>query len=95
MFLVVSRATVFAETSIVEARPWTNSNDFAEVTLINPSPTFYFAIAAPRILAKRDAFKPEQYLLPRNILQEGMSNRNTGERRPDDNDVDLRGHLVE
>ncbi|CAG8059108.1 unnamed protein product [Penicillium nalgiovense] len=35
-----------------------------KVTLINPSPTFYFAIAAPRILAKRDAFKSEQYLLP-------------------------------
>ncbi|KAJ6184509.1 hypothetical protein N7519_005810 [Penicillium mononematosum] len=35
-----------------------------KVTLINPSPTFYFTIAAPRILAKRDAFKPEQYLLP-------------------------------
>ncbi|KAJ5922521.1 hypothetical protein N7516_010224 [Penicillium verrucosum] len=35
-----------------------------KVTLINPSPTFYFAIAAPRLLAKRNAFKPEQYLLP-------------------------------
>ncbi|KAJ5592307.1 hypothetical protein N7537_009211 [Penicillium hordei] len=35
-----------------------------KVTLINPSPTFYFAIAAPRILAKRDAFKSEQYLIP-------------------------------
>ncbi|KOS39487.1 hypothetical protein ACN38_g9687 [Penicillium nordicum] len=34
-----------------------------KVTLINPSPTFYFAIAAPRLLAKRNAFKPEQYLL--------------------------------
>ncbi|OGE54358.1 hypothetical protein PENARI_c006G00506 [Penicillium arizonense] len=35
-----------------------------KITLINPSPTFYFTIAAPRILAKRDAFKSEQYLLP-------------------------------
>ncbi|KAE8361230.1 hypothetical protein BDV27DRAFT_167126 [Aspergillus caelatus] len=35
-----------------------------KVTLINPSPTFYFTIAAPRILAKQDAFRPEQYLLP-------------------------------
>ncbi|KAJ5212974.1 hypothetical protein N7449_000143 [Penicillium cf. viridicatum] len=35
-----------------------------KVTLINPSPTFYFTIAAPRLLAKRNAFKPEQYLLP-------------------------------
>lgn len=35
-----------------------------KVTLINPSSTFYFSIAAPRILAKQDAFRPEQYLLP-------------------------------
>ncbi|KAL5364202.1 hypothetical protein BJX96DRAFT_187634 [Aspergillus floccosus] len=35
-----------------------------KVTLINPSPTFYFMIAAPRILAKQDAFTQEQYLLP-------------------------------
>jgi NADH dehydrogenase FAD-containing subunit len=35
-----------------------------KITLINPSPTFFFTIAAPRILAKRDAFRPEQYLLP-------------------------------
>ncbi|KAF7595973.1 hypothetical protein BBP40_004119 [Aspergillus hancockii] len=34
-----------------------------KVTLINPSPTFYFTIAAPRILAKQDAFTPDQYLL--------------------------------
>ncbi|KAE8381784.1 hypothetical protein BDV26DRAFT_301047 [Aspergillus bertholletiae] len=36
----------------------------SKVTLINPSTTFYFAIAAPRVLAKPNAFKPEQYLLP-------------------------------
>ncbi|KAB8220139.1 hypothetical protein BDV33DRAFT_172583 [Aspergillus novoparasiticus] len=35
-----------------------------KVTLINPSPTFYFPIAAPRILAKPDAFAHDQYLLP-------------------------------
>lgn len=35
-----------------------------KVILINPSPTFYFTIAAPRILAKRDAFAQEQYLIP-------------------------------
>ncbi|KAL4777190.1 hypothetical protein BDW60DRAFT_221133 [Aspergillus nidulans var. acristatus] len=35
-----------------------------KVTLINPSPTFYFTIAAPRILAKPDAFARDQYLLP-------------------------------
>ncbi|KAE8143076.1 hypothetical protein BDV38DRAFT_293520 [Aspergillus pseudotamarii] len=34
-----------------------------KVTLLNPS-TFYFTIAAPRILAKQDAFRPEQYLPP-------------------------------
>lgn len=36
----------------------------ARVTLINPTPTFYFAIAAPRFLAKPHAFAPEQYLIP-------------------------------
>ncbi|KAJ5091250.1 Apoptosis-inducing factor [Penicillium alfredii] len=36
----------------------------AKVTLINPSPTFYFNIAAPRIVAKPQAFRPDQYLLP-------------------------------
>ncbi|GES65446.1 hypothetical protein ATEIFO6365_0010037200 [Aspergillus terreus] len=35
-----------------------------KVVLINPSSTFYFVIAAPRILAKPKAFRPEQYLLP-------------------------------
>ncbi|KAF7596170.1 hypothetical protein BBP40_003069 [Aspergillus hancockii] len=35
-----------------------------KVTLINPSPTFYFVIAAPRFLAKPNAFKSDQYLIP-------------------------------
>ncbi|KAB8074606.1 hypothetical protein BDV29DRAFT_201255 [Aspergillus leporis] len=35
-----------------------------KVILINPSAKFYFVIAAPRILAKPKAFRPEQYLLP-------------------------------
>ncbi|GAD96470.1 predicted protein [Paecilomyces variotii No. 5] len=35
-----------------------------KVVLINPASTFYFMIAAPRILAKPKAFRPEQYLLP-------------------------------
>ncbi|KAJ9254623.1 hypothetical protein DTO207G8_3469 [Paecilomyces variotii] len=35
-----------------------------KVILINPASTFYFMIAAPRILAKPKAFRPEQYLLP-------------------------------
>ncbi|KAL6234355.1 hypothetical protein BDW75DRAFT_168413 [Aspergillus navahoensis] len=35
-----------------------------KVTLVNPSPTFYFTIAAPRLLAKQDAFAQDQYLLP-------------------------------
>ncbi|KAI9739788.1 MAG: hypothetical protein M1834_006509 [Cirrosporium novae-zelandiae] len=35
-----------------------------KVILINPSDKFYFNIAAPRILAKPEAFEPEQYLLP-------------------------------
>lgn len=34
------------------------------VILINPSPTFYFCIAGPRIVAKPTAFRPEQYLIP-------------------------------
>jgi len=34
-----------------------------KVVLINPSPTFYWNIAAPRIVAKANAFKAEQYLL--------------------------------
>jgi len=35
-----------------------------KVVLINTSDKFYFNIAAPRIVAKPDAFKPEQYLIP-------------------------------
>ncbi|KAF7183863.1 hypothetical protein CNMCM7691_004285 [Aspergillus felis] len=35
-----------------------------KVILINPSPTFYFCIAGPRIMAKPAAFQPEQYLIP-------------------------------
>ncbi|KAJ6070547.1 Apoptosis-inducing factor [Penicillium canescens] len=36
----------------------------AKVVLVNPSTSFYWNIAAPRILAKAKAFRPEQYLLP-------------------------------
>jgi NADH dehydrogenase FAD-containing subunit len=36
----------------------------AKVVLVNPSQTFYWNIASPRIVAKPKAFKPEQYLLP-------------------------------
>jgi NADH dehydrogenase FAD-containing subunit len=35
-----------------------------KVILINPSPTFYFCIAAPRIMAKPTTLQPEQYLIP-------------------------------
>ncbi|OJJ03435.1 hypothetical protein ASPVEDRAFT_42906 [Aspergillus versicolor CBS 583.65] len=35
-----------------------------KVILINPSSTFYYVIAAPRILAKPKAFRSDQYLLP-------------------------------
>lgn len=35
-----------------------------KITLINPSQTFYWNIASPRIFAKPKAFTPEQYLLP-------------------------------
>jgi NADH dehydrogenase FAD-containing subunit len=35
-----------------------------QVILINPSKTFYFPIAAPRILAKPDSFQSSQYLIP-------------------------------
>ncbi|KAJ5682772.1 FAD-dependent pyridine nucleotide-disulfide oxidoreductase [Penicillium macrosclerotiorum] len=35
-----------------------------KVVLINPSPKFYWNIAAPRILAKPTAFKADQYLIP-------------------------------
>ncbi|KAJ5204862.1 Apoptosis-inducing factor [Penicillium cinerascens] len=34
-----------------------------KVALVNPSTNFYWNIAAPRILAKAEAFKAEQYLL--------------------------------
>jgi hypothetical protein len=34
-----------------------------KVVLINPHKRAYFTLASPRILAKPDAFKPEQYLL--------------------------------
>lgn len=36
----------------------------AKVTLINPTPTFYWNLAAPRIVAKPGAFQAHQYLLP-------------------------------
>ncbi|KAF9882849.1 hypothetical protein FE257_004961 [Aspergillus nanangensis] len=36
----------------------------AKVVLVNPSQTFYWNIASPRIVVKPKAFKPEQYLLP-------------------------------
>jgi NADH dehydrogenase FAD-containing subunit len=36
----------------------------AQVTLINPSTSFFWNIAAPRIVAKPKAFRTEQYLLP-------------------------------
>ncbi|RAH68003.1 NAD(P)/FAD-dependent oxidoreductase [Aspergillus aculeatinus CBS 121060] len=35
-----------------------------KVILVNPSPDFFWMIAAPRILAKPAAFRPEQYLIP-------------------------------
>lgn len=35
-----------------------------KIVLINPSPSFYFTVAAPRILAKPDAFRSDQYLFP-------------------------------
>lgn len=35
-----------------------------KVVLINPATTYYWNIAAPRIVAKPNAFKTEQYLLP-------------------------------
>ncbi|KAJ0418349.1 hypothetical protein BJY00DRAFT_287958 [Aspergillus carlsbadensis] len=35
-----------------------------KVVLINPSQTFYFVVAAPRVVAKPNAFRPEQYLIP-------------------------------
>lgn len=36
----------------------------AKVVLVNPAQTFYWNLASPRIVAKPNAFKPEQYLLP-------------------------------
>ncbi|CAI7599019.1 unnamed protein product [Penicillium glandicola] len=36
----------------------------AKVVLINPSTSFFWCIAAPRIVAKPEAFRSEQYLLP-------------------------------
>ncbi|OJJ98686.1 hypothetical protein ASPACDRAFT_1870966 [Aspergillus aculeatus ATCC 16872] len=35
-----------------------------KVILVNPSPDFFWMIAAPRILTKPAAFRPEQYLIP-------------------------------
>lgn len=36
----------------------------AKVVLVNPSQTFYWNIASPRLVAKPKAFRPEEYLLP-------------------------------
>ncbi|KAL5362547.1 hypothetical protein BJX96DRAFT_154139, partial [Aspergillus floccosus] len=38
--------------------------DPVNIILINPTPTFYFPIAAPRVFAKPEAFLPDQYLIP-------------------------------
>ncbi|GKZ37873.1 hypothetical protein AbraIFM66950_009700 [Aspergillus brasiliensis] len=35
-----------------------------KILLINPTPTFYWAIAAPRIITKPTAFSESQYLIP-------------------------------
>ncbi|KAJ5819200.1 hypothetical protein N7474_004791 [Penicillium riverlandense] len=35
-----------------------------KIVVINPSRSWYFPIAAPRIFAKPTAFRPEQYLIP-------------------------------
>ncbi|KAF7592359.1 hypothetical protein BBP40_000342 [Aspergillus hancockii] len=35
----------------------------SKIILINPSPTFYFAVAGPRIMAKPMAFRTEEYLI--------------------------------
>lgn len=42
----------------------------AKVTLINPATTFYWNIAAPRIVAKPNAFRADEYLLP---IKEGFT----------------------
>ncbi|KAF7182645.1 hypothetical protein CNMCM7691_002306 [Aspergillus felis] len=38
--------------------------DKLRVVVINPSEKFYYCIAAPRILAKPKAFRPDEYLIP-------------------------------
>ncbi|RHZ61565.1 hypothetical protein CDV55_104254 [Aspergillus turcosus] len=38
--------------------------DTIRVVMINPSEKFYYCIAAPRILAKPKAFRPDEYLIP-------------------------------
>ncbi|PWY95928.1 FAD/NAD(P)-binding domain-containing protein, partial [Aspergillus sclerotioniger CBS 115572] len=47
-----------------------SSTNPIKLILINPSPLFYWAIAAPRILTKPSAFTESQYLLP---IAEGFS----------------------
>ncbi|PWY74142.1 FAD/NAD(P)-binding domain-containing protein [Aspergillus eucalypticola CBS 122712] len=42
----------------------TNSTTKIKILLINPHPSFYWAIAAPRILTKPTAFTESQYLIP-------------------------------
>ncbi|GAQ46237.1 AMID-like mitochondrial oxidoreductase [Aspergillus niger] len=41
-----------------------NKGTKIKILLINPTPTFYWAIAAPRILTKPTAFTESQYLIP-------------------------------
>ncbi|RAK83868.1 FAD/NAD(P)-binding domain-containing protein, partial [Aspergillus costaricaensis CBS 115574] len=41
-----------------------NKGPKIKILLINPTPTFYWAIAAPRILTKPSAFTESQYLIP-------------------------------
>ncbi|KAG9844154.1 hypothetical protein KCU98_g7426, partial [Aureobasidium melanogenum] len=47
----------------------------AHVTLINPSSKFFYNIASARILAKPNAFRPEQYLanIPSPLARHGLT----------------------
>ncbi|PYH87563.1 FAD/NAD(P)-binding domain-containing protein [Aspergillus ellipticus CBS 707.79] len=53
-----------SHTLLAHNRNTTNPSQKIKLILINPTPTFYWAIAAPRILTKPTFFSPDQYLLP-------------------------------
>ncbi|KKK21135.1 hypothetical protein P175DRAFT_0498833 [Aspergillus ochraceoroseus IBT 24754] len=55
------------------AKALLKSSPGVKIVIIDPSDRFYFNIAAPRILAKPEAFSPDKYLYPITTIFRGAS----------------------